>query len=192
VDPVAEDPIHGSVQGSSGGSSRSLSPTRTGIDRRTGRRVALAPRGRDVRAVRASIASGDLPPEPTAKDIRLHLSISPAYARATRDAVRGERGNQPEVPDLDPPSQVDDHAARTSTPSGQPYRATQRHDEQDSDQHRTRRHIHISEAGRSDQQSVRQEHQESAARGSQYAAAKLSRKAMENDQESHTYATPLP
>jgi hypothetical protein len=41
----------------------------------------------DVRRVREAIAAGDLPPNPSANAIREHLRISPAYARATRDAL---------------------------------------------------------------------------------------------------------
>lgn len=46
------------------------------------------PRARDLDRVRAAIANGDLPPQPTAAAIRSLLAISPAYARAARDHLR--------------------------------------------------------------------------------------------------------
>ena len=41
----------------------------------------------DLRRAARAVEAGDLPANPTASAIRVHLGISPAYARATRDAL---------------------------------------------------------------------------------------------------------
>ena len=61
---------------------RVLGPVRSG--------VPVVARAADVERTQAAIRAGDLPPRPTAAAIRTHLAISPAYARAARDAIRAD------------------------------------------------------------------------------------------------------
>jgi hypothetical protein len=52
--------------------------------------VPVIARPADLDRTKAAIRAGDLPPRPTAAAIRTHLAISPAYARAARDAIRAD------------------------------------------------------------------------------------------------------
>lgn len=81
-----------SAQSTGSGTPRSprISPTVVEAPR-VGRRVnGHTARPEDIEQLRALIAAGDLPEEPSATAIREHLGISSAYARAARDALRGK------------------------------------------------------------------------------------------------------
>jgi hypothetical protein len=94
-DPPAQVPILGSdrpgpVQIPEPGSPLAVESGEPKATRRDGSPAlcdVTAARPRDVALVRAAIAARDLPARPSASAIRAHLKISPAYARAARDAI---------------------------------------------------------------------------------------------------------
>jgi hypothetical protein len=83
VDPPADDaprPMRAIATGAQ--PPRVLAAVRSG--------VPVVARAADLDRTRAAIRDGELPPRPTAAAIRAHLAISPAYARAARDAIRAD------------------------------------------------------------------------------------------------------
>jgi hypothetical protein len=76
--------------------------------------VLIRPRADDLARARAGILAGELPPNPTVKALREHLKIGPAYARATRDALRQEPPPNPTRTGTDPLA-----AENPATPPGQ-------------------------------------------------------------------------